>query len=268
MSTLFFAELIPGMFLIPLKYLLNFSLSFWLFSWPSRQVSLFGMTVFDLSSMSCSTCSTCSTIWPASSFTVRCRAYLFRVCLFYCTAAILLRSSDRKCCHNTSVVTAHVDHVVGFGIFVVFQVSSLGYDVVDLLLISFRISAGRLFPMILSVHRVECCEALQHQPMIHPITSFVSSVECVFANTCTFCSLSWSQLSIEVSTNDWYAVSVVCRVLLNCSVHFFDFLVRTSRVGEVHTHQFDALVVDHDRCNDGPFVDVFGIDHFWPSLFV
>ena len=32
---------------------------------------------------------------------------------------------------------SHVDHVVDFGIFVVFQVSSLDYDVVDLLLISF-----------------------------------------------------------------------------------------------------------------------------------
>ena len=43
---------------------------------------------------------------------------------FYFTAAIFLRSSDRKCCHDTSVVTAHVDHVVGLGIFVNFQVFS------------------------------------------------------------------------------------------------------------------------------------------------
>ena len=34
--------------------------------------------------------------------------------------------SFHECCHYTSVVTAHVDHVVGFSIFIVFQVSSLG----------------------------------------------------------------------------------------------------------------------------------------------
>ena len=54
----------------------------------------------------------------------------------YFTTAILLRNSDRECCLASSLVTAHVDHVVGFGIFVVFQVSSLDY-VVDLLLNSF-----------------------------------------------------------------------------------------------------------------------------------
>ena len=63
-----------------------------------------------------------------------CRVLLSRPCLFYFT--MVLRSSDHECCHDTSVVTAHVDHVFGFGIFVVFQVSSLDYDVVDLLLIS------------------------------------------------------------------------------------------------------------------------------------
>ena len=73
---------------------------------------------------------------------------------------ILLRCSDHECCHDTSVVTAHVDHVVCFGIFVVFQVSSLDYDVVDLLLISFCGSVDRVFPRIFSVHRVECCNIL------------------------------------------------------------------------------------------------------------
>ena len=32
---------------------------------------------------------------------------------------------DHECCHDTSVVTAHVDHIVGFSMFTVFQVSSL-----------------------------------------------------------------------------------------------------------------------------------------------
>ena len=58
--------------------------------------------------------------------------------------AILFRSSGHECRHDTSVVTAHVDHVVCFGILVVFRVSSLGYDVVDFLLISFWGSVGRV----------------------------------------------------------------------------------------------------------------------------
>ena len=75
--------------------------------------------------------------------------------------AVPFRSSDHECRHDTSVVAAHLDHVVCLGIFVVFQVSSLGYDVVDLLLISLWRSASGLFPKVLSVHRVECCEVLQ-----------------------------------------------------------------------------------------------------------
>ena len=123
----------------------------------------------------------------------------------------------------------------------------------------------RTFPRVLSVNRVECwnfCNISQcfiQSPLLFLPLS-------VFANTFTFCSLSWSQLSIEVSSNDRHAVAVVCRVLLDCSVHFFDVVVRISRVGEVLTHQFDALVVYHDRCSDGPFVDVLGVDIFLPLL--
>ena len=98
--------------------------------------------------------------------------------------------------------------------------------------------------------------------MFHPITSLVSSVECVFANTCTFSSASWSQLNIEVSS----VIFAVCRVLLDCSVQFFDVVVRISRVGELNAHQFDAMVVYHDRGSDGPFVDVFGVDNFLPLV--
>ena len=80
--------------------------------------------------------------------------------VFFLTCAIFLWSCDYECRHDTSVVAANVDHVVGFGIFVVFQMSSLGYDVVDLHLISFWKSVSRLFPRSLPVHRVECCEIL------------------------------------------------------------------------------------------------------------
>ena len=74
--------------------------------------------------------------------------------------------------------------------------------------------------------------------------------------------MCWPQLSMEVSSNDRYAISVVCGVFPACSVHFFDVVVRVSRVGEVHTHQFDALVVDHDCRSDGPFAYVLGVDDF------
>ena len=137
--------------------------------------------------------------------------------------------------------------------------SSLDYDAVDLLLVSFWRSVGRLFPRRLPVHRVECCEILHHPPLLHPVSSFVSSVECVFTNTCTFNSATKSQFCIEAYSNNRYAIFAVGRVLLNCSGTFFDVVVRISRVGEVRTHQFDALVVYLDRCNDDPFVDVLGV---------
>ena len=100
--------------------------------------------------------------------------------------------------------------------------------------------------------------------MFHPVTSLVSSVECVFANTCTFSSVSWPQLNIEVSSNNRYVFLQIV-VFLDCSVHFFNVVVRVFRVVEVNTHQSDALVVYHDRDNDGPFVDVFGIDFFFAA---
>ena len=44
-------------------------------------------------------------------------------------------------------------------------------------------------------------------------------------------------------------------MLLDRLVHFLDVMVRIPQVGEVHTHQFDALAVDHDCGGDGPFVE-------------
>ena len=51
-------------------------------------------------------------------------------------------------------------------------------------------------------------------------------------------------------------------------VHFLDVVVRIARVGEVHTHQSDALVVYHDCGGDGPFVDIFSINNSLPPLLV
>ena len=69
-------------------------------------------------------------------------------------------------------------------------------------LISFRGSVTRLFTRSLPVHRVDCCEILHHQPMFHPISSLVSSVECVFTNTCTF--------------NSHFLLLVVCFSIILC----------------------------------------------------
>ena len=60
----------------------------------------------------------------------------------------------------------------------------------------------------------------------------------------------------------------ICRVFLDRFVHFLDIMVRISRVGEVHTHQFDALVVDHDCGGDDTFVDVFSVNYSLPPLLV
>ena len=104
--------------------------------------------------------------------------------------------------------------------------------------------------------------------MFHPITSFVSLVECVPANTSTFVSMSKSLFRIEASTNCGYVSFAIFSVLLDRSVHFLDVVVRISRVGEVCTHQFDALAVYHDRGGDGTFIDVFSINNSLPPLLV
>ena len=45
---------------------------------------------------------------------------------------VLLKHVDRENSHDTSVVASHVNHVVGLGIFGVFQIPSLGQNVVHL----------------------------------------------------------------------------------------------------------------------------------------
>ena len=60
----------------------------------------------------------------------------------------------------------------------------------------------------------------------------------------------------------------ICRVFFDRFVHFLDVMVRISRAKEIHTHQFDALAVYHDRGGDGPFVDVFSINYSLPPLLV
>ena len=56
------------------------------------------------------------------AYILLCFFKLVFVCIM---GAILLWCIDYECCHDASLVTAHVDHVIGFSIFTVFQVSSL-----------------------------------------------------------------------------------------------------------------------------------------------
>ena len=95
--------------------------------------------------------------------------------------------------------------------------------------------------------------------MFHPITSFVSLVESVSANTFAFGSATRSQFCIEVSSNNKYVYFAICCVFLYRFVHFFDVMFRISRVGEI---------LYHDRGGDGPFVDVFSIKNSLPPLLV
>ena len=80
--------------------------------------------------------------------------------------------------------------------------------------------------------------------------------------------MSRSQFGIEVSTNYGYVSFAIFSVLLDCSVHFLDVVVRIPRVEEVYTHQFDALGVDQDCGGDGTFVDVFSVNYSLLSLLV
>ena len=74
--------------------------------------------------------------------------------------------------------------------------------------------------------------------------------------------------AFEVTSNNLYVSFAICCVFLDRFVHFLDVMVRIHRVGEVHTHQFDALAVDHDCGGDGPFDDVFSVNNSLPPLLV
>ena len=57
-------------------------------------------------------------------------------------------------------------------------------------------------------------------------------------------------------------------MFLNSFVHLLDVVVRIFRVWEVHTHQIDVLAVNQDRGFDGSFIDVLGINDYFPPPFV
>ena len=69
--------------------------------------------------------------WSRSSYSIVSCFFLFL------DMDVLPRHGDHESSHDTSVVTSHVDHVVGLGIFSVSQISSLGQNVVNLFFSSF-----------------------------------------------------------------------------------------------------------------------------------
>ena len=181
---------------------------------------------------------------------------------------VLFWRADQEKSHDTSMVTSHVDHVVGLSVLHISQVSSLGQNVVNLLLFSFWRDEGRLFLWRFFEHRVERRVIIQHQPAFQPVTSLVAFVEGVLANTFTFRSFSRSQLCIEVSSNDWNVFPIIQHVFLNCFVHLLNVVTRKFRVWEVHTHQFDVLAVYQDRGSDGTFIDALNVNNSFPPPFV
>ena len=117
------------------------------------------------------------------------------------------------------------------------------------------------------VHRVECCEVLYRQPLLHPVSSFVPLFECVRTNTDSLHSISWAQFGVEISSHNLWALVTGIRVLLDCPVHFLNVMVSIHRAEKVHAHQLDAMMVDHDLCCNVPCVDVFSaIDSLSPFL--
>ena len=52
--------------------------------------------------------------------------------LFLLGKDVFPRHGDHESSHDTSVVTSHVDHVVGLGVFDVSHISSLGQNAVNL----------------------------------------------------------------------------------------------------------------------------------------
>ena len=68
---------------------------------------------------------------------------------------VLFGRFDQESSHDTSMVTSHVDHVIGLSILHIPQVSSLGQDVINLFFFPFWRDEGRLFMRRLSEHRVE-----------------------------------------------------------------------------------------------------------------
>ena len=179
--------------------------------------------------------------------------------------SVLLWRVDQESSHNTSKVTSHVDHVISLSVLhssSIFSWSKCNQFVFLFLSERRKTSVSVAF----FEHRVERGVIIYHQSAFQPVTSFVAFVEGVLANTFTFRSYSRSQLSIEVSSNDWNGLFIVRHVFLNCFVHLLDVVIRTFRVWEVHTHQIDVLTVDQDHGLDGTFVDVFGVNNSFSTF--
>ena len=99
-------------------------------------------------------------------------------------------------------------------------------------------------------HRVERGVIIWHQSTSQSVFSLVTFVESVSASTLTFHSFDRSQLSIEVSFNDWNVFFIIQHVSPNYFLHLLDVMIRIFRVWKVHTHQFDVFTISQDRGSD------------------
>ena len=59
--------------------------------------------------------------------------------------SVLFWRADQESSHDTSMVTIHVDHVIGLSVLHISQVCSLGQNVVNFFFFSFWRNEGRLF---------------------------------------------------------------------------------------------------------------------------
>ena len=76
-----------------------------------------------------------------------CSTFTFVSCFFVFSSdmSVLLGRVDQESSHDTSMVTSHVDHVVGLSVLHIPQVSSLGQNVINLFFFSLWRDEGRLF---------------------------------------------------------------------------------------------------------------------------
>ena len=129
----------------------------------------------------------------------------FLAMCFFCETS-LFGVAIMNCAMTFSVVASHVDHVVCFSVSAAIHMFLVHEYVVQLFLCTFWCLASSLLVKRFSVHRLECCEVLYHQPLLHPVSSLVPFFECVRSNTDTFNSRPWSQFGIEVTTHNLYVL--------------------------------------------------------------
>ena len=158
---------------------------------------------------------------------------------------------NRKCA-VTDLVTSQVNHLVCFSVSAVSSVSPVSSHVVQLFLFPTRGSAGVLLSDFFECC-IECHTVLNHQPLLYLDATFVGFLRCMLSNVVTFRVYSRSKLSVGVARDD----PSVSRCFF---VHLLNVHVLVSRVGEVHTGQFDLSLIALVCFDDHPSADVLDLN--------